>query len=102
LGKHAYIKNDIIWIPIDEYEGCELEPNTFTEINIHELAHKCKEWATTLKLKRYQLYSGFNNTNATCEVFSGAVIQTEKMFKSSIEPEAIFKACEWVRENKDV
>jgi len=71
-----------------------------TTINIYELAHKCKEWAANLQGKRYQLYSGFNRNNALCEVYSGAIKQTDNEFESETEPEAIFKACQWILDNK--
>jgi len=79
LGKHAYIKNDIIWIPIDEYEGCELEPNTFTEIKI---------------IVSFKYGDKENKTQWIAEC-------NEYRFRADTEPEAIFKACEWIREDKD-
>lgn len=64
-------------------------------INIHELAHKCKEWA----LKDYEIHSAIVDVNkAYCEVFSTRIEELE--FEAPTEPEAIFKACEWLLENK--
>ena len=48
---------------------CLIGDGSEYRLNIHELAHKCKEWACTYK---YLLESG------------------------STEPEAIFKACQWI------
>jgi hypothetical protein len=67
-----------------------------TDINIHELAHKCKEWAYE---NSYTVWSG---------LYCFAYVQKhynegEELFscKADTEPEAIFKACEWILENKE-
>ncbi len=54
-------------------------------INIHELAHMCKEWA-------------YNKGIAIDSCFQTAVIHLDKPIeiKASTEPEAIFQACEWI------
>ncbi len=71
-------------------------------INIYELAHKCKEWAVNLRpnkhafssyprwgdLRNYKKNNGFYYI---CQhLVSGA------QFEAESEPEAIFKACEWI------
>lgn len=64
-------------------------------INIHELAHKCKEWA----LKDYEIHSAIiDNNKASCEIFSTRL--QEKEFQAETEPEAIFKACQWIYDNQ--
>ena len=63
-------------------------------INVYELAHKCKEWA---KDKKYPISSLVGSQCNNCqfpESSSGAV------FYGDTEPEAIFKACEWILNNK--
>lgn len=61
------------------------------EINIYELANKCKEWANN---KGYVIFSSVQLTGLS--VF----IQTDQdgiiASFEGIEPEAIFKACEWI------
>ena len=64
-------------------------------INIHELAHKCKEWANK---QRYSLrselkicYCRFPNDNDI----------EEKIFRAETEVESIFKSCQWILENKN-
>jgi len=70
-------------------------------INIHELAHKCKEWA--LK-KGYWLSSWHENRKSFCyvdefiKIPATCVTQT---IDADTEPEAIFKACEWILEQRD-
>ena len=72
-------------------------------INIYELAHKCKEWASK---QYYSVMSGWEMThwggayhvvlykNPNSILFSMSTIETE--------PEAIFKACQWILDNKDI
>lgn len=65
-------------------------------INIHELAHKCKEWAIT---------SGYNthsvrNLKEYVVYVSGDCKEPSDDFRCCTEPEAIFKACQWILKNK--
>lgn len=64
-------------------------------INIYELAHKCKEWA---KNKGYLLLSGYDDGKTfycTCSNKSSPDSY------SGTEPEAIFKVCQWILDNKE-
>lgn len=72
----------------------------YNKINIHELAHKCKEWA----LKKHQLAISSGSEGFQSSWFEAKVYETRdyKLFQirsesGLTEPEAIFKACEWVR-----
>jgi len=86
------------------------------EVNIYELAHKCKEWAL---IRGYSLLSGkpivrgeegtqvFNywykcyiweiDENSIDSPTQNTKIETN----SETEPEAIFKACQWILNNKE-
>lgn len=70
------------------------------EINIYELAHKCKEWA--LK-NEHNLLSYLSDRNGIQESF--VQLYNYKTFITTIradtEPEAIFQACQWILDNKD-
>ena len=85
--------------------------------NIHELAHKCKEWARSIhfngdiihnRIYRTQSYysSVYNNITkryeekAVCDVIYGQMGDVEKCLADT-EPEAIFQACQWILDNKD-
>ena len=76
----------------DDYDSCE--------INIYELAYKCKEWA---REQDYHISTG-NRTDGTTRfdvmcAYTDADIEEWDDFFSGIfdtEPEAIFKACEWI------
>ena len=65
-------------------------------INIHELAHKCKEWAYESGVTNF--LSGQSDYGRRCEFYWGFELSE---FQANTEPEAIFKACEWVLENKE-
>ena len=69
-------------------------------INIYELAHKCKEWA-------YSKHGYLLNSRRTfktkyllgyCEVVKDCEFYYSEY--SNTEVEAIFKACQWILENK--
>ena len=60
------------------------------EINIYELAHKCKEWALT---KGYFIYS--TNELSFIKTFSLETIETFSNGKDT-EIECILKACEYI------
>jgi hypothetical protein len=59
-------------------------------INIYELAHKCKEWALTED-------KCLSSTPYHKELYVCTILGDE-MFEAETEPEAIFKACEWILE----
>jgi hypothetical protein len=67
-------------------------------INVHELAHKCKEWAA---LKDYEIYSldGFAGMNPQGGDGGSSYFLDE--FHGESEVEAIFKACQWILDNKE-
>ena len=77
--------------------GYEIEEIVF-EINIYELANLCKEWAFRDEyscMSRPRLFGGW-----ICELMSGYGVE-DIQFDETTEPEAIFKACQWVLDNKD-
>jgi len=61
-------------------------------INIYELAHKCKEWAYK---NGYELMSSIAYCCIDHKSFAESVFFTE-----DTEPETIFKACQWILDNK--
>ena len=69
------------------------------EINIYELAHKCKEWAYT---QGYILFSKIrlNSSLASCYFDTMGKHDYEdgyhNDFRAESEPEAIFKACDYI------
>lgn len=67
-------------------------------INIHELAHKVKEWAIN---KNFTLMSSLDIEGGDCKLsfitIEGVI---HKSFIADTEPEAIFKAGQWILDNK--
>ena len=72
------------------------------EVNIYELAHKCKEWAVNLSPNKHALSSyarwgdirNYKKTNGSYYICQHLVSGIQ--FEAESEPEAIFKACEWI------
>ena len=87
-----------------ENEIAYLAKNQWYLLNIHELAHKCKEWA--LK-NEFWLKSSVNNITefcedeAYCDILDFEHSLDDFYLGGDTEPEAIFKACQWILENKD-
>ena len=73
-------------------------------INIYELAHKCKEWGVNQQLKHNFHISVVTHKgsefSATIAYWSDQL--KNESFRASSEPEAVFKACEWILNNKQV
>lgn len=82
-------------------------------MNIHELAHKSKKWAIKIDIKdsinNYILVSfirsnGLYSEVLLCEQHPTCYVDTKcpvEEFCADTEPEAIFKACQWILDNKD-
>ena len=108
-------------IVADDINNIELKENTITfiedywdedegsgfyrshTINIYELAHKCKELAYS---QGYIISSGLTpvlgvNKDGWAEVFSSSTPLEGKLntFKQLSEPEAVFKAAQWILDN---
>ena len=74
------------------------------EVNIYEFAHKCKEWAVNLSPNKHALSSyprwgdirNYKKTNGSYYICQHLVSGVQ--FEAETEPEAIFKACEWILE----
>jgi len=67
-------------------------------INIHELAYKCKEWV--VKTHSFGIESGMGALenkiiSCSCSIYTTPFPNPE-YFEADTEPEAIFKACEFV------
>ena len=108
----------------DEYAYNDIKLNIintellYNYVNIYELAYKCKEWAFyAYKISVSSFKSGsfylkeFNqikdNSEYWVELDTASIdceinINDSGIFKSYSEPEAIFKACEWIlKENNE-
>jgi len=97
-----YLKNNFL-----SYSYCRSDNEWISkEINIYELVHKCKEWA---KYKGYYIHSSVGDASwGHFEFTPTAKIQSSRdgflnidSFMGETEPEAIFKACEWILKRKE-
>lgn len=79
-----------------------------SNINIYELANKCKEWAMqtpyivdqlAINIDRICLPNKFK-TRYWC-VWLLRYRKVSEEFYADTEPEAIFKACQWILDNKE-
>ena len=88
ISENDYGKNNILvyW----EFDGYH---NHCRNINIYELAFKCKEWA-------YSKCNEIISYTEGCEIFQTQMGEKIKDFYAETEIEAIFKACQWILDNK--
>lgn len=71
-----------------------------SSINIYELAHKCKEWACENECEVESFIDTFDKTAIARANFIHR-FDDSKCFHADSEPEVIFKACQWILENKE-
>jgi len=72
-------------------------------INIYELAHKCKEWASTQK-DIIAIIINENNLGNSVSIEVSKTIDEYYMHYgncSIIKPEHIFEYCQWILDNKE-
>lgn len=74
-------------------------------VNIYELAHKCKEWATkhNFHLVSWTISYESVKNKGYCQTHNtqDSTKENDKPFRESTEIEAIFKACQWILDNKE-
>jgi len=100
----------------DNIEGLRPMGASLHEINQYELAHKCKEWAAfqNFKIKSELTYKAEDSFHAQAKLlhnqemgfcvfgFQRQHTYESDWFTADSEPVAIFKACEWILQNKGV
>lgn len=73
------------------------------EINIYELGHICKEWARD---NEFFLRSFYDYEGAFCYISAPEWVDKIEIpktgFCSNSEPEAVFRACEYILEQKEL
>jgi len=104
---------EVLGYKVEYVEECEHRDNIIgiwnninstpiKELNIYELAHKCKEWAYK---QGYILMSTIrtNSSLAICEFSKSGKHDYEdelyNNFRAHTEHEAVFLACKWILEN---
>lgn len=94
------LKNNEIFIQFGNYDDIW---------NIYELEHKCKEWALKYDCMLNSWYteeqsdSSLGQMAAVCNIYHSFTSFEDivKSFEADTEPEAIFKACQWILDYKD-
>ena len=61
--------------------------------NIYELMHKCKEWAIMNDISIGSVHDGLR--------WKSWIVGERDDFYHTTEPEAVFKACQWIIEQKE-
>ena len=69
------------------------------DISIYEMAYKCKEWAYENDYYVYSIIT-FAAEGSCYLTHENNISKRLKTFDARNEPEAIFKACQWILENK--
>ena len=73
-------------------------------VNIYELQNLCKEWAFSLGYQLHSYYNDMGNVEySDCKIWfrDNIVWSMVDTDITSTEPEAVFKACQWILENKE-
>ena len=85
-------------IKIREYGPCiSYQGRRFSyDINIHELAHKCKEWAWE---NGYELVESLEEAYLI-DMRNSNVASSVLNQNDLTSPERVFKLCQWILENK--
>jgi len=93
------------------YVYFDLENGKELAINIYELANKCKEWAhmrdycvnsykSKTRLKPWEAYISENRKIKILTLYDSDIVYEEELkWFDSTEPEATFKACQWILDN---
>ena len=91
-----------VYLEYEHWENCinhqkqDISGYDITRINIYELAYKVKEWTYTTGITN--LLSGQADHGRKCEFYNGF---DEIVLYADTEPEAIFKAGEWILNQQD-
>ena len=100
LGKKAYwtkmFGNNYIEVHYDQ----ERYMPVFDTINIYELAHKCKRYMYE-KGWLFQVRTGNELSVVDIANSEKRELFFRKQVDANTEPEAIFKACEWILKQKE-
>jgi len=100
---------DVLWLEFTSeygFDAIEYEVKDETQrgnrfqdiINIHELAYKCKKWALNQDIVIFSFIDHCGD--AFARLSSGVLPKIGGTYCADTEPEAIFKACEWILEQK--
>ena len=103
--KEDLSSNKIEFEQADGVDSSIIVIDNWLTINIYELAHKCKEWAINDDYIIQSEYEGIkdNNPYSIIRVYkNGDMVWDNYSYDYAYYDEltGIFKACEWIMENK--
>jgi hypothetical protein len=98
MGIHIYGRKKVAQTSIIRYEFDDIGERRDGSINTYELMHLCKEWAL---LNDYSCMSRPRLFGGWLSELMGDYGVEDTQFDADSEPEAVFKACQWILENKD-
>ena len=87
-----YLSDDFTFSPEDNYILFVDEGESQFEVNLDTFARLCKEWAYSTYGIMIQSYPYCGKGRA--DAIKG--LEVDEVFKENTEPEAVFKACEWI------
>jgi hypothetical protein len=88
-----------VWVGTGEYSNTiyyGVQGIKTTHINIYEFANKCKKWAFKNGFYLPIVYTGENTHCGISKTERGYIWGMKSTFIELSEPEAIFKACEYI------
>ena len=91
LGREVKEPQQRVCVNDDNVTFAYADEDMWSDINIHELAHKCKEWAYNEGFVIVALKE--DEEQYVVEIRCGWDITD---FRDNTEPEAIFKACQYI------
>jgi len=97
------IMNDILFYNIDCTDEEDINAYESREINIYELAHKCKKWAFGLGYiidSAFVPKGNFTSSYVMVRNHTQSINEYEYRVNADTEPESIFLACEWILKQK--
>jgi hypothetical protein len=79
----------------------EVNSKMISQCNVYELAHKCKEWAMSKGFIILTYGEAYYNVDVHYKCNNSKIGRMAFYDTAQEEPEAIFKACQWILDNKD-
>jgi hypothetical protein len=80
----------------------EVNSNMMSQYNVYEFAYKCKEWAMSKGFIIITYGEAYYNVDVHYKNNKSQIGRMAFYDTAQEEPEAIFKACQWILDNKEI
>jgi hypothetical protein len=87
------VLRDCNFAPYNHPPRIQKDCGIIKDINIYELAHKCKEWAMA---RGYFIYSSCDGDTILINDDGNDITKFADQPQADTEPESVTKACEWL------